>query len=483
MTSAGIGWFAIPTRGRPALLARALESYVANFAAAGRSVDILVADDSADPADEEENVSILRALARNATGSVWYAGPREKQACVERLAASGQIPSEVARFALTGMPDRLPSYGANRNAILLCTLGERVLCADDDTVCRLGTICSDGEGGAVRQQAGNASPEELWFHPDRAAAIRAMQWKEQDLIGGHEQLLGRPLSSLGGDGSPGQVGIVMTGLVGDCAMSSSLGVLATSSRATRARLVASEQSYRVGLSSREVVRQARSPTISRCPLLIMTSFSVDHGAPVPPFLPAGRNEDGVFGRMLLRVIPELHVGHLPLALMHDPVEPRSYDTRVLWMRASDCLLAAVDDWQEGGHTDRPARERLASLAAYFVELGTLAQRDFDDRVHSLLAAQSKLRLRWLVGLLDSQGHAPAFWADGIRRAILLLERTICDPRFSMPQDLVSSTSVEEAMPTLRMLIQQYGQLLTWWPAVIEAMQRVERPMRAIRLPA
>ena len=80
-----------------------------------------------------------------------------------------------------------------------------------------------------------------------------------------------------------------------------------------------------------------------------------------------------------------------------------------------------------------------------------------------------------------QQPAPTFWADGIKRVILLLERTMCDPLFSMPQDLVASTSVEEAMPMLRTLVQEYGQLLTWWPAILERRQSVEHPMTAIRL--
>ena len=61
-------------------------------------------------------------------------------------------------FALTGMADRLPSYGANRNALMLCTIGARALCADDDTVCRLGTNVLRWRAGDFRLQAGTRAP-------------------------------------------------------------------------------------------------------------------------------------------------------------------------------------------------------------------------------------------------------------------------------------------------------------------------------------
>ena len=80
MTDDRIRWLAIPTRGRPVLLARALKATPRtsrSMAALWTSWSQTIRTDQATGKES----SGCSELSRNATGSVWYVGAREKQAC------------------------------------------------------------------------------------------------------------------------------------------------------------------------------------------------------------------------------------------------------------------------------------------------------------------------------------------------------------------------------------------------------------------
>lgn len=315
---------------------------------------------------------------------------------------------------------------------------------------------------------------------DRSAALQSMCWQDLSLLDCHERLLGRPLAEFI-EGGPGRIGLVTSGVVGDCGMASSLGVQASANEATRARLLSSERAYRQGIASREIVRQARRLAVSRHAGLIMTCFSADHSEALPPFLPTGRNEDGVFGAMIMAMLPELHLGHLPVSLLHDPCEVRAYDARLLWVRLSDCFFAAILDWKKASVPEEGGVDSMASLAEYLRQLSLLAISEFTEQIHALLATYSARRLLWLVTLLESRDFRPSFWAHDIKRAVTLLERSITDRRFSVPQELMSAASAHDAMLLLRQLIRQYGQLLSCWPAIVGALRSGKLPHGAIRL--
>jgi hypothetical protein len=61
----------------------------------------------------------------------------EKRRFSHRLVREGGLPKELVQLALFDVHRMGFTAGANRNALLLGTAGELMLCADDDTVCHL----------------------------------------------------------------------------------------------------------------------------------------------------------------------------------------------------------------------------------------------------------------------------------------------------------------------------------------------------------
>ncbi len=126
----------IPTANRATVFERAARSYLGNARQYGHRPELVVADDSSDPAVQAEYRVILAGLAGEFDVPVSYAGPEEKRAYAVHLARASGVPLAVTEFALLN-PFRIGYRpGANRNALLLHAAGRACFSADDDTVCR-----------------------------------------------------------------------------------------------------------------------------------------------------------------------------------------------------------------------------------------------------------------------------------------------------------------------------------------------------------
>ena len=126
---------AFPTANRVGSLRRCLLSYMTMCRQYGRQCRYVVADDSPDVTTRRACLDMLRELQKTQDVQIFYAGMPEKQRFVEKLIREGELPPEVARFTLFDVDRTGVSTGANRNALLLSTVGEAFFCADDDTLC------------------------------------------------------------------------------------------------------------------------------------------------------------------------------------------------------------------------------------------------------------------------------------------------------------------------------------------------------------
>jgi len=81
----------------------------------------------------------------------------------------------------------------------------------------------------------------------------------------------------------------------------------------------------MALSSREVLRVAKLPTVSHDPICMTFCGAVTNDPWTPPFMPRYRNEDGLFARMLMFMRPDTDVGHIPYGVFHDSDRASAYD--------------------------------------------------------------------------------------------------------------------------------------------------------------
>jgi hypothetical protein len=462
----------IVTRDRLRSLVACLESYLANCQRHGRSPEFVVADDSnAEAADRTR--AALRRLADQFTARIRYAGQHEKIRFADALAAESGVEPEIIRFALFGDARCALSVGANRNGLLLVTPGSLMLAVDDDTLCR---IAAAPEHEAALSFFSGYDPSELWFFPDRARATRFVSFTNVDVVGCHESLLGSAVADLGGPSEPdGRVTMTLNGLVGDSGMASPRYYL-TLTGASRDRLVASPQAYRSGLESREILRSARQPTITRGPFCMTTFLGLDNRWLLPPFFPVQRNSDGIFGIMLQKCVDGSHVAFLPWVLLHAPKPPRVFAPEDLWadaraVRTPDIVLASVLSHEPRAGLATTAT-RLADLGKHLRWLGALRLPDFEAHVLSLQQFRNLAFVTVLQSQLQAHGSSPRFWADDMERMVELMSKASTAQDYLVPRDLRQGRDTTAARLLGQELVGKFGELLEAWPDLVAAATRL-----------
>jgi hypothetical protein len=504
----------IPTRDRIELLHRALGSYAENCARHGRQVSFVVVDDSPAASLRDRCRAMLAELGRQLGLQISYAGRSEKEAFLNELAEAGQIPLRVARYACLGeRPDSdhqpglndqqpglgglrpakqpgLPTIGANRNSLLLHTVGERIFSADDDTVCRLAGAPEPGQ--RLLLSAG-ANPLETWFFADRAAAFAAMHPLDADLLGLHEQFLGRPpaavLAAAGPRACwdqaeppalrrlrsrPGRILVTGNGTVGDCGWDNPDFVLFTEGASFR-RLTRSAEDYRRARSSRDLAQVAAQPTITEHPdPRVAMGIGLDNTELLAPFPPVGRAEEVGFGAILARCFPDSYGAQLPWLIQHDPVGERRFADRLPFaIGLGSWLPACVDGFDPGPGLD-PAG-RLRGLGGYLADLGRLPADRFDDFARHLMWQSMSALIAVLTERLDAAEPAPDLWAADARRFIAAARRQAVAP-------VTELYATEGGRQSLQRSLVLLGELLTWWPRLVATARELRAAGRRLAIP-
>jgi len=474
LTDEEIAAIGIVTRGRADSLAACIDSYLENCRRHERSPAFVVTDDSPDEDSRSHTTAALHAL-RERGARISYGGRAERLRFAETLARESGVPIDVIRFALLG-DDRCPlTTGANRNSLLLDTVDTLILSVDDDTRCRIGSV-SDGDAQLVPFTG--YDPTEFWFHPDRRSALETVAFIDADVLGCHEAMLGRRA-----DDSGASVAVTLQGIAGDSGMGSSRYYLGLEG-ASRARLVASPESYASAFRSREVVRAARRPTLADSPFCMTTCIGFDNRALLPPFFPVQRNSDGIFGLMLHRYGAKYRTGFLPSVVVHDPDPPRLFVPDELWttaIRMADVVMACLFAHDPANATGTAATA-LAGLGRFFQELGALPLADFEARIRSVQQFRTMAFITHLETQLRTHDSTPAFWAEDVRRLVALLWATTGAEDAVVPGDLRDEGGAGAACRLSQELVGRFGQVLESWPAIVEAARRLRAQGRRLTTP-
>jgi hypothetical protein len=461
------------TRDRLASLVACLESYLENCRRHARSPEFVITDDSTSAEAADSTKSSLRKLADHFNAQVRHAGRKEKSRFAGALAAESGVSRDIVNFALFGDERCRRSTGANRNSLFLDTAGSLILAVDDDTLCRIAAAPEPEVGLAFFS---GYDPTDLRFFADRARATQSVTFADVDVLGCHEELLG---TAVAGQGLPaatrGSVAITLNGLVGDSGMASPRYYL-TLTGASHDRLVASPQAYRSALESREILRCVRRPTITAGPFCMTTFLGFDNRLFLPPFFPAQRNSDGIFGVMLPRCEDNSRVAFLPWVLVHAPEPPRVFTQDDLWadagaVRMADIVIAGVLAHQpRQGHM--PAAERLADLGKHLRWLGSLSSAEFEARLRTVQQFRNLALITVLESQLRTYSASPDFWAGDVRRMIDLMSKASTAKDYLVPRDLLRDRDGEEARRLGQELVRKFGELVEAWPALVAAATRL-----------
>jgi len=488
----------IPTNGRVRELEAALDSYIPICKPRGRDFRFFIADDSPISDRQKKTRTIVENSARSSKVPIHYAGYEEKENFVEALASVCDVPRDIIEFALLPDPHCPITIGANRNAVLLHTVGELLLSADDDTICRSATAATSIQRSALIF-GNDLDFAEVRFFKDRRAALRFVKDVDMDVIDEHETLLGRSLLELivlDRHGTikfnntcnhlienmySGQGAIRMTycGVVGDSGMDSSESIGIHPGLLTRQWCTTSEEAYRESIVGREIVRQFFSPTITHTGAPMTTAVGIDNRWLLPPFFPKFRNEDGIFAATLRRCTQSAFFGHLPFVLTHNPLDIRRNRPNY-WatVRISDYIIQCILSWPEPIGSS-VTEKRMKSLGNHLVEIASQASGDFNETMRVLLLARSARTIEHLEALLLRFQNKPDFWAQDLRLRIDEISHAMMRPTVSMPSDMENEPRAFWNQSVAQSLVMRYGQLLYSWPEIVAATLAISK--RGVRL--
>ncbi|WP_017717584.1 HAD-IIIC family phosphatase [Kamptonema formosum] len=487
-------------------LKRSLTSYIENSKQYGRTNDFVVMDDSASPQTRESYRRLLRELAAEYGVEIFYAGKEEKMTYAKALIEKGGLPAEVVNFALFDVESTGYSYGANRNAMQLHSAGDAIFTADDDTLCRL--VPSPELSNGLTFSAGYSAAD-LWVFPNRQTALESVSFAEDDNLALHELMLGKTAGAIaatfGGKQQPitlwasdfnradtplqrrlqtgtGRVLVTFNGLIGDCAWGAPFGywvapfgyLLLTGS--SRERLVRSESDYRAATTSRNILRVVSRPTISDETFCMNTFVGLDNRILLPPSMPVRRGQDLIFATTLGQCFPDACFGHLPWALLHEPVETRKFWPGEIFRTASGfdtakLIVECVKSCSFGpGQTG--AKQRLRALGTHLTELGSLPKADFEEFVRLQVWRTSSSFISQAEEQLQQCQESPAFWANDVKKYLDILCQSLTRDDYFVPLDLLAGRSTSEARELAQRLVLKFGQLLCWWPDMVEVAKKL-----------
>ena len=475
----------VVTRDRPDALRRCLVSYARNFREHGRQAELLVLDDSDSPETCARNRSVAAAVGREFGLPTVYGGPREKADFADALQSRGGR-ADAVRFALLPADRAVGTWGANRNALQLATVGQLTVSVDDDTVCYL--VAHPEASNQVRVAA-DADALECTFFPDRETALQSVAAAPRDFLALHEALLGKSLAeaavSLGevdlesvaalGSGGPPRDVVVATslGILGDSATGSADFVLHLRG-ASRERLLASRAQYRTATTSRELLAVVRGPTLQRGGGWKGLCMGMDNRGLLPPFVPVCRGEDGTFASAALRCRPGAYLGHMPFAVLHAPPEPRGQASadvprgagRVrLYDLLESYLLDAVPTAAADGSWLRDVGAEMVHLGSRPLPAFQAHLRNACWRVYGRRASRLELQL---------EHSLASVWRRDIESAILHIRETVTRPDFPTAEDVAPGRSTLVRQQAAQWLFRQVGGLYLEWPDIRDAAQDLRR---------
>jgi hypothetical protein len=473
----------ILTRDRADACLQAVAEHLAGLARQGRSMPLVVMDDSRAAGGSPGLREGLAALARSRGAELVHLDLAARRRFAAALGHRAGVAPAVTELALADPLALDHTPGAARNALLLGAAGDVALMLDDDMTGRLAPAAGARPGLALHS---GHDPTDLRFFPDREAALAAVTFAPLDLVAVHAGLLGRTAAGALAAATPaaceidraapgwlsalargsGRVAVTSLGLVGDSGMrSTAYGLLLGGAAGARHRA-----SYALTRTSREVLRGVQVPTISDGMFLMGAALGLDARAFLPPFLPAGRGSDGAFCVLLRLADPGALVGHLPVVAEHAPSR-RSQSAgaaRRAWATTelADLVVLAVLDLRLGPAIRDPA-VRLEILGRHLSGLGALPPDELGDTLRPL-------RVRQLAGLHAALGRAlhepdtPEAFARDVERARAALVDAMTAPDLHVPRELLASGPRDEAPQRLAAWFAGLGALLDAWPALLAA---------------
>ena len=478
----------IITADRPAAVRRCLDALVRQCDVHDHRPRFLIIDGSRTPEHQTATEAITCSIAASSGHAMAYIGAAQATQFLARL-----LPDAAATSSL--MPG---SVGSSRNLLLLLTAGEHILTVDDDVICD--TWAMRGAADSVLLMGHQQERLDTHFWPDRASVLEAIERVPVDALTAHGALLGHSLPALIAtsprvvdlaqgcghlrsalaEGRPLVVRVTLTGLAGDAGTYCPYRLL-FSGGPLRARLWSDPEVFTTALTSRDVSRIAPARIVTHDSSCMATCMGLANSALVPPFMPVGRNEDGVFGAMLSACDRSVVFGHVPFGIIHDS-DRSSWRTGTRMLSATESRLAELilslvlpTSFPEASTTPAGAIRRTGQAMMVLGEMDSGALKDL------VTAVTREVREREFNRAMQTADDpaCPDYWRTGLqeyRRAFL---ESSTKPGFFLPIEFHEHESVEEGFRAIGGFFRDFGRLADSWPDLWQRARILNPHLRAV----
>ena len=450
---------------------------------------VWIVDDSRDGENIKENAAIIERQAEGAKVPVVHVDLTFRQDLIQHLkSALPEYRHCVEWFLERSVWGAQPTYGLARNLALLLSVGKRALMLDDDIIPQaiappLAAKNLDFATPNEREAQFYASREALSEHalplPDSPLAMMldALGQPLPTLIAehltDHARLVGTDGELLTRHGQASRVLVSQCGSWGDPGTANGNWIFNLPAASIKKLLEQSDDLQGL-LSARSHWLGYRGPALTHYGTLSQLT-GLDHSVTLPPYLPAGRGEDSLFGIMVQRLHPDCAVWNEGWAIRHENAEDREHRTAMSPLSARPGLSLLVDFL---GHEPRdqwglsPAA-RLTGLAHQVRALATMELGALENIVREELVSKRGALLSRCINHLKELGAmadlagAPA-WQTFLEQSRDQLVKELQTPE---PNPLASVGGVAQDQAGIQQLREhgeQFGNGLEAWLSICEA---------------
>jgi hypothetical protein len=459
---------------------------------------LFVIDDSRRGESLISNAAVIESVQENIGLPIHHIDMAVRTELMSQLKAT--LP-EIHHLAIDFLLDRsywgaAPTYGQARNLALLLSVNFRALVMDDDIL--------------PVAMTPPLPPRGLTFNPPRAreAVFYASEteMQQQDVVADFNPLstmlksLGQPLTEVltaelsgasmlkGVDGrltstfsAESRVYLSQCGTWGDPGTANGEWAFFQSEASIKRLLDSSSEPSEV-LAARTSWLGYRGPTIGSYGTLSQLT-GLDHRALLPPYFPAGRGEDILFGIMLQRLHPESAVFNEGWAVPHCPMNDRSSRGQLGPMSVNASMMTLID-WLGRAPRDEmgvPPKTRLFMVADEIDRLASMTACALEHVVKNELLSKRASLLALCMENIDTLprfGDLPGklAWSTFLEQS---RDDLLSQIQSSEPQPVAEALELASSdMKTLRQVGADFAEAIKAWPTICGAAAALATPHNA-----
>jgi hypothetical protein len=476
----------IITCDRPAAIERLLDSMLRTGKLSQHDALFMV-DDSREPANRAANREAVARFNLRSAKEMFYIGEEAQADLLSGLVEALPEHAVGIRFLLDGsLWSGKKTYGRARNLCLLLSVGYRAILMDDDILCEavLPPFREPGIGigsGGMRRAAFFQNEQEM-----RANSVPA----EFDPLSGHASLLGstfgQALHTLN-DGpllapqlktvnaalanvlaADSPILVTQSGALGDTGSRSGHWAVYQDDESIR-RLLSAPHGMAAALENGLTWLGTTRPCFYKMPFLSQLT-GLDNSHLLPPYFPAFRGEDMLFGAMVVVLHRKCLSLEYPWSVPHLPMEQRSRDVRGSMAATGGMsllvrqLTAAID------YDDATDPEyNLQFLAREALRIAARSDADLLLDYRSELARGHADQLYLLQKKFASAKQMPfTEWQDYLRRGIREVQEALA--KVHSPTDIEGvpeGASEQQLIGEFRCMAEGFAAALTGWSGMRE----------------